>query len=221
VRKIQLPGLGHVIKPHRPSRTTTRPTTRNSGLPAAAAGLQDEHQDRARASCGPRSKWPVGREAVRGEAGVFYPSKDGHARSPCSSSHAKGREEKDGTNPTLLYGLRRLSTVSLTSAVRPAQSSRGSRRGGVYAVPNLRGGRRVRQGRGTTPESSRTSRNVFDDFRGGRGRVPHSREVHVTQEASAIRGRQATAGLLVGRRDDPASRALRRPSSARGGRCST
>jgi len=67
---------------------------------------------------------------------VFYAAKDG-VRIPMFITHKKGML-KNGTNPTYLYGYGGFD-ISLTPAFSPAVLV-WLEMGGVYAVPNLRGG---------------------------------------------------------------------------------
>src|SRR5690606_11354958 len=67
---------------------------------------------------------------------VFYESKDG-TKVPMIITHKKGLE-LDGNNPTLLYGYGGFN-ISLTPAFSIANVV-WMEQGGIYAVPNLRGG---------------------------------------------------------------------------------
>jgi prolyl oligopeptidase len=67
---------------------------------------------------------------------VFYQSRDG-TRIPMFISYKKGIA-RDGNNPTVLYGYGGFS-ISLTPAFSPANLV-WMEMGGIYAVPNLRGG---------------------------------------------------------------------------------
>ncbi len=92
-------------------------------------------------------------------AQVFYTSKDG-TRIPMFVAHKKGLK-RDGSNPTLLYGYGGFN-ISLTPGFSPV-SLAWMEMGGIYAVPNLRGGGEYgeewHQG-GTKLKKQ----NVFDDF---------------------------------------------------------
>ncbi|MEM9452314.1 MAG: prolyl oligopeptidase family serine peptidase, partial [Cyanobacteria bacterium P01_E01_bin.6] len=90
---------------------------------------------------------------------VFYPSKDG-TRIPMFITHKAGII-LDGQNPTLLYGYGGFN-VSLTPSFSISNVA-WMEMGGVYAVPNLRGGGEY----GETWHQSGTKlkkQNVFDDF---------------------------------------------------------
>ncbi|CAA9379332.1 MAG: Prolyl endopeptidase [uncultured Phycisphaerae bacterium] len=90
---------------------------------------------------------------------VFYTSKDG-TRVPMFVSHRKGLK-RDGNNPTLLYGYGGFN-VSLTPWFSPSNLV-WMERGGVLAVPNLRGGGEYGEEwhQGGTKLNKQ---NVFDDF---------------------------------------------------------
>ena len=90
---------------------------------------------------------------------VFYTSKDG-PRIPMIITHKKGIE-LNGKNPTLLYGYGGFS-VSLT----PAFSTSNIillEQGGIYAVPNLRGGGEYGE-KWHLAGTKMNKQNVFDDF---------------------------------------------------------
>jgi prolyl oligopeptidase len=90
---------------------------------------------------------------------VFYQSKDG-TRVPMFLFHQKGLE-LDGNNPTLLYGYGGFN-ISLTPGFSVARMV-WVERGGVLAVPNLRGGGEYGKDwhlAGTKLQKQ----NVFDDF---------------------------------------------------------
>jgi prolyl oligopeptidase len=77
---------------------------------------------------------------------VFYTSKDG-TKIPMIITHK--RIKLDGTNPTMLYGYGGFN-VSLTPSFSIANAI-WMENGGVYAVPNLRGGGEYGKN-GTMPE---------------------------------------------------------------------
>ena len=90
---------------------------------------------------------------------VFYPSKDG---TKISMFLIHGKDTvRDGTNPTILYGYGGFN-VNMTPAFASSRAV-WIQRGGVYAIPNLRGG-------GEYGEDWHragmllTKQNVFDDF---------------------------------------------------------
>ena len=90
---------------------------------------------------------------------VFYASRDG-TKVPMFISHKKGLK-LDGRNPTLLYGYGGFN-ISLTPTFSPANLV-WMEMGGVYAVPNLRGGGEYGEDwhKGGTKLKKQ---NVFDDF---------------------------------------------------------
>ena len=90
---------------------------------------------------------------------VFYRSKDG-TRIPMTLSHKKGRK-LDGKNPTLLTGYGGFN-ISLTPAFG-VENMVFMERGGILAVPNLRGGGEY--GRAWHEAGMKERRqDVFDDF---------------------------------------------------------
>ncbi len=90
---------------------------------------------------------------------VFYPSKDG-TKIPMIITYKKGIK-LDGRNPTVLYGYGGFS-ISLTPAFSTANIVL-LENGGVYAVPNLRGGGEY--GAEWHNAGTKTKKqNVFDDF---------------------------------------------------------
>ncbi len=121
---------------------------------------------------------------------VFYTSKDG-TKIPMISTHKKGIE-LNGKNPCLLYGYGGFS-VSLTpwfstSTIILLEN------GGVYAVPNLRGGGEY--GEDWHQQGIKTKKqNVFDDFIAAAQYLKDNK--YTSTEYLAIEG-GSNGGLLVG-----------------------
>ena len=121
---------------------------------------------------------------------VFYTSKDG-TRVPMFITHRKGLK-LDGSNPTYLYGYGGFN-VSLTPSFSVSNLV-WMEQGGVYAMPNLRGGGEY--GQDWHQAGTKLSKqNVFDDFIAAAEWLIANR--YTTSEKLAIGG-GSNGGLLVG-----------------------
>ena len=121
---------------------------------------------------------------------VFYPSKDG-TKIPMIITYKKGTK-MNGKNPTILYGYGGFN-VSLTPSFSIANAV-WMEQGGVYAVPNLRGGGEYGKewhDAGTQMQKQ----NVFDDFIAAAEYLIANN--YTSKDYLAIRG-GSNGGLLVG-----------------------
>lgn len=121
---------------------------------------------------------------------VFFTSKDG-TKVPMIITHKKG-VELNGKNPTILYGYGGFN-ISLTPSFSIANAV-WMEQGGIYAVPNLRGGGEYGK-QWHVAGTKMQKQNVFDDFIAAAEYLIANN--YTSSEYLAIRG-GSNGGLLVG-----------------------
>ncbi|PCE63079.1 prolyl oligopeptidase family serine peptidase [Sediminicola luteus] len=121
---------------------------------------------------------------------VFYTSKDG-TKVPMIITYKKG-VERNGKNPTILYGYGGFN-VSLTPSFSIGNAV-WMEQGGIYAVPNLRGGGEYGK-KWHDAGTKMQKQNVFDDFIAAAEYLIENN--YTSSEHLAIRG-GSNGGLLVG-----------------------
>lgn len=121
---------------------------------------------------------------------VFYPSKDG-TKIPMIITYKKGIE-LNGKNPTILYGYGGFN-ISLTPRFQITNAV-WLEQGGVYAVPNLRGGGEYGK-KWHKAGIKMQKQNVFDDFIAAAEYLIENK--YTAKNYLAIRG-GSNGGLLVG-----------------------
>ncbi len=121
---------------------------------------------------------------------VFYSSKD-RTKIPMIITYKKGIK-MDGTNPTILYGYGGFN-ISLTPSFSIANAV-WMEQGGIYAVPNLRGGGEYGK-KWHDAGTKMHKQNVFDDFIAAAEYLIENK--YTSSNYLAIRG-GSNGGLLVG-----------------------
>ncbi|MDX1782641.1 MAG: prolyl oligopeptidase family serine peptidase [Aequorivita vladivostokensis] len=121
---------------------------------------------------------------------VFYNSKDG-TKIPMIITHKKGLK-MDGKNPTILYGYGGFN-ISLTPSFSIANAV-WMEQGGIYAVPNLRGGGEYGK-KWHDAGTKMKKQNVFDDFIAAAEYLIENN--YTSSDYLAVRG-GSNGGLLVG-----------------------
>ena len=121
---------------------------------------------------------------------VFYTSKDS-TKVPMIITHKKGLK-LNGKNPTILYGYGGFN-ISLTPSFSIANAV-WMEQGGIYAVPNLRGGGEYGK-KWHKAGTKMQKQNVFDDFIAAAEFLIENK--YTSSEFLAVRG-GSNGGLLVG-----------------------
>ncbi len=121
---------------------------------------------------------------------VFYTSKDG-TKIPMIITHKKG-VKRNGKNPTMLYGYGGFN-ISLTPSFSIVNAI-WMEQGGIYAVPNLRGGGEYGK-KWHDAGTKMQKQNVFDDFIAAAEYLIAND--YTSSDYLAIRG-GSNGGLLVG-----------------------
>lgn len=187
VREIHLPGLGTASGlGGKKEQTQLYYTFTNYVTPPTIFAFDVES---GRSEIYQRSESPFESDKFESKQ-VFYTSKDG-TQVPMLISYKKGLV-LDGNNPTMLYAYGGFN-VSLTPSFSGTVGS-WLELGGVYAVPNLRGGGEYGKAWHKAGTQQR-KQNVFDDFIAAAEFL--IAENYTSSDKLAIRG-GSNGGLLVG-----------------------
>ena len=187
VREVQLPNIGTASGFHAKKKEAhTYFTFTNYATPSSIYKM-----DLASGAIEQYWKPAIAFDATQYESKqVFYTSKDG-TKVPMMITYKKGLK-LDGKNPTLLYGYGGFN-VSLTPAFSVVNAV-WMEQGGVYAVPNLRGGGEYGK-KWHDAGTKMQKQNVFDDFIAAAEYL--IKEKYTSPAYLAIKG-GSNGGLLVG-----------------------
>ncbi|TLM78358.1 prolyl oligopeptidase family serine peptidase [Microbulbifer harenosus] len=187
VREIALPGPGSVSAPDgKREDKTLYYTFTNYKTPSTIFAFDvEEGKSSVYRESGAKFD-PAGYESKQ----VFYTSRDG-TRVPMLITYKKGLK-LNGKNPTILYGYGGFN-ISLTPSFS-IPNAVWLELGGVYAVPNLRGGGEYGK-RWHDAGTKLQKQNVFDDFIAAGEYLIEQR--YTSRDYLAIRG-GSNGGLLVG-----------------------
>ncbi|GEL10738.1 prolyl oligopeptidase [Flavobacterium glycines] len=187
IREIQLPGLGTAsgFSGKKKDKTVYYSFT-NYITPATIFALEPNSGE---SKVYQKSKAQFKSEDYESKQ-VFYTSKDG-TKIPMLITHKKGLK-LDGKNPTILYGYGGFN-ISLTPNFSIANAV-WMENGGVFAVPNLRGGGEYGKEWHDAGTQLR-KQNVFDDFIAAAEYL--IAEKYTSSDFLALRG-GSNGGLLVG-----------------------
>lgn len=187
VRDVSLPGLGTATGFHGKRKDKDTFYAFTSFAAPSMIYRYDVASGESKIWKQPKLKFdPAGYETTQS----FYKSKDG-TKIPIFLSHKKGLE-RDGRNPTLLYGYGGFN-ISITPNFKPANLA-WMEMGGIFAVANLRGGGEYGEEWHQAGTKAR-KQNVFDDFIAAAELL--IAEKYTSKEKLAIAGR-SNGGLLVG-----------------------
>ena len=201
IRSIELPGIGTV-------GGVVGTEDDDTAYYAYSSFVEPTRIFRTSIESGGAHEWarvnvPIDTEAYAVDQ-VSYPSGDGTAIS-MFLLHRRDLDIHDGDRPTLLYGYGGFN-VSLTPAFSPTLPA-WLDRGGIYAIPNLRGGGEYGEGvassAGMLTEQAERIRRFHR-----RRRVPDQRGPH--QACSIGHSRRVQRRVAGRRRHDPATGPVRR-----------